>query len=507
MPSQARFSYSLGAGKSPLAMRRQAPASLSGSAARGVLWTGTGQVLRQLVQIGTSLVLVRLLVPEDFGLIGMAMFFIGIGQLLADFGMGAAIMHSRTDDQVILSSCFWLNVVVAAGLAAVLLVAAPLIGDFYKRSDLVPIVAALALNLLLSGLLVVPAALLTRDMRFAVLARSQVLGSLVGAAAAIVMAWRGFGAWALVAQPLCGAAATLSACTFAARWYPSFQFSWRKVEPLARFSAALLGTNLIGYMNRNADSLLVGRVLGAGPLGYYSMAIQLMLYPLQQVSSVFVRVLIPTLIHLQEDLPRLRAAYLKAVGCIALATFPIMGGLFAVADDFVKVVFGPTWTEMTPLVEILAWVGMFQSVGTTVGTLYLATGNPRLALRVTMIGAPILIGGMAAGLPWGTIGVATGYAIANVTFSYYSFATAFRLVGLPLLDFWRELAPPLGCALAMIAVVMLAGQALSSLDAPYRLGLCVLLGVLAYIIATLFFNRARVVEMMTIARSLRKREA
>ncbi len=217
MPSPASSSSSVAAAEPAIAMTRQVPPSLSSSAARGVLWTGTGQVLRQLVQIGTSLVLVRLLVPEDFGLIGMAMFFIGIGQLLADFGMGAAIMHSRTDDQVILSSCFWLNVAVAGVLAALLLVGAPLIGGFYKRTDLVPIVAALSLNLLLSGLLVVPAALLTRDMRFAVLARSQVLGSLVGAAAAIAMAWRGFGAWALVMQPLCGAVATLSACALAAR--------------------------------------------------------------------------------------------------------------------------------------------------------------------------------------------------------------------------------------------------------------------------------------------------
>ena len=479
------------------------PTNLASSAARGVLWTGAGQVLRQVLQLGTSLVLVRLLVPEDFGLIGMAMFFVGIGQLLADFGMGSAIVQARTSDRLTVSSCFWINFAAAAALAVLLVVMAPAIGGFYKRADVVPIVAALSLNLLLSGLQVIPAALLTRDMRFAVLARAQVLGSLIGAAAAVVMAWRGFGVWALVAQPLCGGAITLAAYTRATRWYPRFEFSWLKVEPLARFSAALLGTSLIGYMNRNADSLLVGRVLGAGPLGYYSMAIQLMLYPLQQVSSVFVRVLLPTLAHLQDDLPRLRAAYLKAIGCIALVTFPIMGGLFAVADDFVLVVFGPTWSAMTPLVKILAWVGMFQSVGTTVGTLYLATGNPRLALRVTMIGAPIIIGGMASGLPWGTVGVATGYAVANFSFAYYTFVTAFRLVGLRLADFFRELAPPLGCTLAMIAVVMIADRVLSPLEPPHRLGLCVLFGVLVYAIVTLIANRERVAEVFAIVRSLR----
>lgn len=486
-------------------MSREVSASLSSSATRGVLWTGAGQVLRQLVQVGTSLILVRLLVPEDFGLIGMAMFFVGIGQLLADFGMGAAIMHSRTNDRVILSSCFWLNVAVAAALAAAVLASAPGIAGFYKRPDLVPIVATLSLNLLLSGLLVVPSALLTREMRFAVLARSQVLGSLVGAAAAIGMAWQGFGVWALVGQPLCGAIATLLACTLASHWYPRFEFSWIKVQPLARFSAALLGTNLVGYMNRNADSLLVGRVLGAGPLGHYSMAIQLMLYPLQQVSSVFVRVLIPTLVQLQEDLPRLRSAYLKAVACIALVTFPTMGGLFALADDFVHVVFGPNWTEMAPVLKVLAWVGMMQSIGTTVGTIYLGTGNPGIALRVTLIGAPVLIGGMAAGLPWGILGVAVGYAIASFSFFYYTLLAAFRVINLPLADFHRVIIRPFCATLAMIGVLTVSVPLLQELAASYRLPLCIGVGVATYVAVSLAINRVQILELMSILRSLRSK--
>ena len=172
------------------------------SAARGVLWTGLGQVLRQVIQVIGSVALARLLVPDDFGVLGMAMFFVGIGQLFADFGIGSAIIQARSDDRVVLSSCFWLNLAVAATLALLVLVAAPWIADFYQRSDLAPMVAVLSLNLLLAGLQVVPQALLYRDMRFADLAKAQVLGSLAGALVAIMMAWYGAGVWSLVAQPL-----------------------------------------------------------------------------------------------------------------------------------------------------------------------------------------------------------------------------------------------------------------------------------------------------------------
>ena len=275
------------------------------------------------------------------------------------------------------------------------------------------------------------------------------------------------------------------------------------MAPLVRFSAALLGTNLVGYATRSADSVIVGRFLGAGALGYYSMAIQLMLYPLQQVSSVFVRVLFPTLVQIKDDLPRLRAAYLKAVASIALVTFPIMGGLFALADDFVLVVFGPQWVEMAPVLKVLAWVGMGQSVGTTVGTIYMSTGTVGIALRVTLIAAPVLIVAMVAGLPWGIFGVAVGYAIATFALFYYTAVTAFRVIALRLADFHRVLVRPLVATLVMVGVLLAAAPSMQLLAPALRLALGIALGVLTYGAASMAVNRAQLTEVVSIVRSLR----
>jgi PST family polysaccharide transporter len=474
-------------------------------AVRGVFWTGAGQVVRQVVQIVGSIVLARLLAPEDFGLLGMAMFVIGIGQLFADFGIGSAIVQARADDRVVLSSCFWLNVIVAGGLALLVAAASPLVARFYARPDLTVLVAVLAANLLLAGLQAVPLALLYRDMRFADLARVQVLGSLFGALAAILLAWRGFGVWALVVQPLAGSAVALLMALRATRWSPQWTLRWSEVAPLARFSAALLGTNLVGYANRNSDGLLVGRFLGASALGIYSMAIQIMLYPLQQVSSVIVRVLFPTLVQIRDDVPRLRGAYLRAVGGIAVITFPMMAGLFAVADDFVAVVFGPGWTALAPLIKIVAWVGMAQSVGTTIGTIYLATGHAGLALRVTLTSAPILIAGMAAGLPWGVRGVAIGYALASFALFYYVALRGFRLISLSVMQFHRTIYRPLLASLAMMAIVLRASQAMTELQAAARLTGAIAIGVVAYAILSMLINRGQMVEIRILIGSLRLR--
>jgi O-antigen/teichoic acid export membrane protein len=481
------------------------PGRLGAVAARGVAWTGGAQILRQLIQVAGQLILVRLLQPDDFGLLGMAMFFIGMGQLLADFGVGSALVQSRTHDERAISSCFWLNLGVAAVLAALVLACAPLVGRFYGRVDLAPLIAVLSLNLLLSGLQVVPNALLYRDLRFGQLARAQVTGSVVGAVAAISLAAAGAGVWSLVAQPLVGTTAHLVLTWHSTRWVPRWTFDTVAVKPLARFSAALLGTNLIGYGNRNIDNLLIGRFLGAGPLGHYAMAVQLMLYPLQQVSSVIVRVLFPTLVQIKDDLPRLRGAYLKAVGTIAFVTFPLMGGLFSVADDFVTVVFGPTWAPMVPALRVLCWVGMMQSVGTTVGSIYLAIGRPESALRVTLTAAPVIAAGIAAGLPWGIHGVALGYATASFLLFYYTAHNAFRLVDLRLGEFHRAVLRPLVATALMVGGMLLVARGVATQPPAVRLGVGIGTGAVLYVLVSLALNRQQVRELVAVVRNLRRR--
>jgi O-antigen/teichoic acid export membrane protein len=472
-------------------------------AAQGVLWTGAGQMVRQLIQVVGSIALARLLAPDDFGVMGMAMFFVGIGQMFANFGIGSAIIQARADDRIVLSSCFWLNMAVAGALALLNLVAAPAIAAFYQRQDLAPFVAVLSLNLLLAGLMVVPQALLYRDMRFADLARAQVLGSFGGAIAAIALAWYGVGVWSLVAQPLVGSAINLAFCLVGLGWRPHFEFCWTRTKPLASFSVALLGTNLVGYANRNVDSLLVGRFLGAGPLGLYSMAIQLMLYPLQQVSSVIVRVLFPTLVQIKDDPERLRGAYLKSIGAIAFITFPMMLGLFSIASDFVLVVFGEDWMPMVPVLKVLCWVGMMQSIGTTVGTIYLSMARPNLAFRVTLIGSPFLIGGMAAGIPWGILGVAIGFAAASFGLFYYVALRAFDLIQLSLSDFHSVLVRPLIAAAAMAVALYGFITILPDTTPIIRLTVSVLMGVALYAIISSLVNRRQVLELWNIVKGLR----
>lgn len=480
---------------------------LGATAARGVLWTGGGQVLRQLAQLVTSVLLARLLMPADFGLLGMALVFYGLVQLFADFGLGAAIVQATRLTETALSSSFWLSVTVGVALAAGLAASGPWIAQFYGDPRLAAIVAVLSVGVIFGGIGVVPAAVLHRNMHFPELAKAQVGGSLIGAICAITLAGFGFGVWSIVLQPLIGSAVSTLLAVRYARWWPTARFRWASVRGMTIFSSAVLGADLVNYAHREGDNLLIGKFLGSGPLGYYSLAYQIMLYPMSQVSQVIVRVLFPMLSTLQDRLVRYREFYLKAVGSIAFLTFPMMVGLFAVARDLVTVVFGAKWLPMLPVLQILCWVGMLQSIGTTAGLIYLSTGHVRLRLIFSLVATPVFLFFVLLGLPWGIVGVATGYAIAAFMIAYANFFIAFRLVGLRLSSFHSALIRPATATAAMFIAVKttqwwLAGQWVSG----WRLLFLIAIGGITYGAVSAVINRGQMAEILTLFDRSRRAE-
>jgi len=475
---------------------------LAVSAVRGVFWTGGSQVVRQITQLITSVVLVRLLLPGDFGLVAMVGFFIGFTGLFVDFGMGAAIIQSRRLGEEALAGSFWISIGVASAFAGLLMVFAPAISTFYGDPRIASLVPPMSAALLISAMMVVPKALLHKAMDFRNLARAEVLGSWTGSVTAVAMAMGGLGVWSLVAHPIAGNCVTLALIWRRSAWWPRLRFSWRTIDRLIQFSASVFGTSLLNYANRNVDNLLIGKFLGNGPLGYYSVAYQIMLFPLTQVSSVIVRVLFPVLSQLQDDHERFRAAYLKAVSAIAILTFPMTLGLLAVAQDFIVVVFGEKWLPMLWVVKVFCLVGLLQSVVTTVGTIYLGTGRTMRLFVISLVFTPIFISAFVIGLRWGIEGVAFAYACVNLILGYVSLSLAFRLVSLKFADFHRAILPPLIVSTVMALIVMGFNHAANAfLPVNARLAVSVLLGISLYVALSLAANRTQVHQLLNAVRS------
>ena len=189
---------------------------------------------------------------------------------------------------------------------------------------------------------------------------------------------------------------------------------------------------------------------------------------------------------------------------IAIITFPMMTGLYGVADDFILVVFGEKWLPMLTVLQILAGVGMIQSISTTVGTIYLSTGNVRRLFYVIAASTPLLLIMIVVGLKWGIVGVAIGYALATLTVFYFNIVFALNLVGLSLSRFHAVLWRPFACALVMLFFLRLFGMVLPQLSVVLRLAVLVGSGVLVYALATLAINRVQVMEVARLVASSRR---
>ena len=482
--------------------------SLGQSAVKGVFWVGGGRAIKQFVAIGTSIALARLLAPNDFGVFAMIFFAMELAQVFTDFGFGTAIVQRRVTDPVVLSTSFWLNMGIALLVGAIMIAAGPLLAKFFEQPIVASLAIAGALNVVIACAMVVPQALLTQRFAFRAQTQAQLIGSVVGGGAALMAAFAGAGVWSLVVQPIAGTLVTLVITFRAARWLPSWGFSYASVREMMGFGANLLGSNVIDTLGRSMHNIILGKWLGAAPLGIYNMAHGVTYFPIYQVSAVVVKVLFPTLVSLNDEPDRFRAAYLRIVGAIALVTFPTMTGLFAVADDFVAVVFGSQWLGMIPVLKVICWVVMCQSVATTSSTVLLSKGDSRILFRLSVISTIIMGVALLIGSQWGLLGTAYGYAIATMLSFAMLIHFSLKKIGLALSVFLLSMRGSLGASLAMTLVVMASVAQMPTFHPALRLGLGIVIGAAAYTAFTWLLNRKEAMGIIKlVVATLGKRRA
>ncbi|WP_373048211.1 lipopolysaccharide biosynthesis protein [Vulgatibacter sp.] len=381
---------------------------------RGGLVTLLAQGGKFVLTLGSTAVLARLLAPEAFGLVAMVAAVTGFVLVIKDLGLSTATVQRTAirHDQV--SALFWINVCVSLLLALVTAAAAPLVAWFYDEPRLAWITAALAASFVFGGLTQQHQALLRRQMRFGPLALVE-LGSLAtGIAVAVAGAWAGWGVWALVAREVATALANAIFVFVACGWRPSLPRRTAGLGELVRFGGNLTGANLVNYLARNLDNVLIGRFVGAGALGVYSRAYNLLMQPLVQINQPLSSVAVPALSRIADDPPRLRRVFLQLLEAVALVTIPAVGFLVAAADDVVLLVLGPGWEEAGRIFAVLGLVGLVQPVSNATSWLLVAQGRGAELLKVGAVNGSLSILSFVAGLRWGAFGVAASYAISGL---------------------------------------------------------------------------------------------
>jgi O-antigen/teichoic acid export membrane protein len=425
--------------------------TIAGDAARGAAATLGGQWVRFVLQLGALAVLARILAPGDYGVVSMVLAIAGVATLLGDFGLSMASIQSSEATRAQRSNLLWINVLLGLALGGIVFLLAVPIAAFYGRDELVPVCQALSAVFVINSVTAQFKAEVSRRFRFRWLAASDVLAQLVASIGAILLAVEGAGYWALVAQQLLLAATTLVVLVIGAGWLPGPPTRTSGMRSFLGFGANTVGVQLVNYISGNADSVLIGRVWGAGALGVYDRAYQIFRMPLQQIAAPMTRVAFPVLSRM-KDSPDFERYVQRAQLVLAY----VMGGVFfaaaALADPIIEIVLGPGWDDSKTIFRILAIGGVFQALGFVYYWVFLAKALTGLQLRFSIVSRSMMVVFMAVGVVWGPVGVAVGSTaglILNwVVLSFFAVPKA----GIDVRALLRQAVRPLALGVSIVVV-------------------------------------------------------
>jgi PST family polysaccharide transporter len=429
---------------------------------RGAAVTVSAQLTRIVLRFGSTAVLARLLTPEDYGLVAMTVVVTGFAGLFKDAGLTAATVQREKIAHDQISTLFWINVALGSLIALCLVAVSPLAAAFFREPRLTAIIGLTGTSFVMAGLTVQHQALLRRQMRFSALAGIEIVSMLAGIATAVAMAYAGFRYWSLVGMTLVIAASNLVAVWIAVRWRPGLPKRGCGVRPMLRFGGDVLTFSVVNYFSRHADNLLIGWYWGAGPLGLYEKAYNLLLLPITQINAPLAAVAIPALSRAWSDPARFKRYFLACLQVVASAGVPIVLVIGLFADELVFLWLGPQWAECAGLFRLLSLAALLSALSNPMGWMLTSAGFTRRYRNIGLATAPLIVAAFAIGLPFGPDGVAVAYSAVMALLMIPAWKAAIQGTTISLREIGFVLLPPVAAGLTAFALTAGFSRALSS---------------------------------------------
>ncbi|AXJ01718.1 polysaccharide transporter, PST family [Cyclonatronum proteinivorum] len=401
-----------------------------------------------------TIVLARLLTPEDFGIVAMVAVFTVFAEILKDAGLSAAAIQRKTLTEAQQSNLYWLNLLLGGLLTLLVAASAPLIAWFYGRPELIAVTLALSLSFTINAAAVQHRAALSRALRFGPKAAAEAGGMALKLIVAVILALYGFGYWALVWATLAG---LVMASLVVIRYAPlRIGLPRRGAGTLSfvRFGANVTLFNFANYFHRNLDNLLIGRISGAEALGHYSQAYALVMYPVSAIRAPVSAVALPVLSRLQDKPDQFRAYYLNMVRVIGMLSVPILMFAAVSGEVLIALLLGPGWEKASVLFSILCLAAIIQPAATMRGMTLLALGKSGRYAKWGSWHALAMACFFCIGIWWGAEGVAWAYVAGTYLILYPSLMYVFRDTPVQPSGFIKAILPVLSVSLAAAGLLV-----------------------------------------------------
>jgi PST family polysaccharide transporter len=405
-----------------------------------------------VIQLASTVVLSRLLTPNDYGVMAMVMAVTGFAGLFRDLGLSSAAIQRDNLTHGQASTLFWINVIVGFALTLILAICSPLVAWFYKKPELIPVTLALSSSFVLTSIGSQPNAHLTRDMKFGKIAMANIASALLGLGISIAMAFAGFSYWSLVAGSIATAIISSLMLFISSGFRPGWFQRGTGVRDMLKFGANITAFDFVNYFHRNLDKILIGRFWGTEPLGMYSRAYSLLMFPISNLRGPINAVAFPAMCKLKGNPDQFRSYYRRISSLLAFLSMPVTAFLFVAAKPTVELLLGRDWLGVVPIFSALAIVAFIQPVLSLFGLVCLSMGMGKRYLQLGIFNAIATSIGFLVGARFGSVGVAIGYAIAIYATAYPLLALAFKSTSIRVCDFFAAIAKP---AIASIIAVIL----------------------------------------------------
>jgi O-antigen/teichoic acid export membrane protein len=478
----------------------QAAGAATGRIVASLLWLGSASAFGQVVSWASTVLVIRLLSPDDYGLMAMAVLSIVFLITIGDLGIGAVIVQTPALDRPRLRALFGLTLVTYLAAAVIAFAGAPLMAAFFAEPRLVPLVHVLSGCFVFLALYALPQALMVRALEFDRKARVEMATAIVASVVGIALALTGWGVWALVGAMLAGHATRavgfqlMRPCLFLP------VLSLAEVRGSVHFGSWVTLDRILWFAYTNLDVAIAGRALGGTVLGVYSVALSLASLPLAKVMSLVTEVSFSALSRIQGDRERAARGMLRSLESVSLLAFPSFFGMATLAEELIAVVLGAKWAGAVVPFQILCFAFAFRAVGLLFAPALLAAGKPRLAVENNALTLGGVAVALAIGVQWGVIGLCVGWVVGYIPVFCVTAHRTLRALEIPAWPVARTIGFSLTAAVAMaVALDVVRGVVDATLPPAAALPCLVFLGASVYGVLVLIV-RPQVVRPLLMLR-------
>lgn len=397
----------------------------------GFGWDLIGTFFKQLGVLAVSVVLARILDPEQFGIIGMAMVFVSLSQVFVDIGFTQGLIQNQNTTQIVYSTIFYINILLALGVGLLIFACAPLIGAFYDSDQVTNVVKWLCLIPIISAFGSVHAAIFTKNLNFKVLALRTIISTFAGGIVGIIMALYDYGVYALVGQQLTSALFFCAILWWKSIWRPTLEFSFKEIKSVFDFSKYVFYDNLLRRFFLQLDTLFIGKYFTAETLGFYSRAASLNSQIMDYTTGSLRKVLFPAFSKLQNDEGLFKTNYLKVFNLSVFIGVLASGSLFILSEDIIILLLGEKWRPSVLIFQILVFRLLLSPFGGLIGKSLLAKGFSKEKFKIGQIRRVILLSPLFFGYIYGIHAFAIALVLAHFVGFLVSIFAVYKFIKIP----------------------------------------------------------------------------